>query len=138
MKSKIVLKDNGIFFNVFGGALFLYALLSTFNAASDIGFQLESMLANVALQVIFALLLPAILITAWFMNFVNENDSRTFKMVILIIKMTCMFPVIHFINIFVDLLKMENVAMIIYFSEAILSVFLIRKISNKMKALEEE
>lgn len=138
MKKKIVLKDNGFFFNIFGGMLFLWSMLSSYHAARSIGFIFENMMANVAIQVIFSLIFPLLLITAWFMNFVDENDSRTFKMAILMIQMTSMFPVIHFINVFVDFLKMQNIETGIYIAETMLIVLIIKKLYHKMKALEEQ
>jgi len=133
-----VLKDNGLFFNIFGGMLFLWSMLSTYHAARSIGFIFENMLANVAIQVIFVLILPLLLIMAWFMNFVDENDSRTFKMAILMVQMAFIFPVIHFINVFVDFFKMQNVETGIYIAEAMLTVLIIKKIYHKMKALEKQ
>lgn len=138
MKKKIVLKDNGFFFNIFGGMLFLWSMLSSYHAARSIGFIFENMMANVAIQVIFSLIFPLLLITAWFMNFVDENDSRTFKMAILMIQMTSMFPVIHFINVFVDFFKMQNIETGIYIAETMLIVLIIKKLYHKMKALEEQ
>lgn len=138
MKKKIVLKDNGFFFNIFGVMLFLWSMLSSYHAARSIGFIFENMMANVAIQVIFSLIFPLLLITAWFMNFVDENDSRTFKMAILMIQMTSMFPVIHFINVFVDFLKMQNIETGIYIAETMLIVLIIKKLYHKMKALEEQ
>lgn len=133
-----MLKDNGLFFNIFGGMLFLWSMLSTYHAARSIGFIFENMLANVAIQVIFVLILPLLLIMAWFMNFVDENDSRTFKMAILMVQMAFIFPVIHFINVFVDFFKMQNVETGIYIAEAMLTVLIIKKIYHKMKALEKQ
>lgn len=138
MKNKIVLKENGFFFNIFGTMLFLWSMISTYHAARSIGFTFESMLANIAIQIIFVLILPLLLITAWFMNFVNENDIRTFKMAILMVQMTFIFPVIHFINVFVDLLKIENVQIAIYIAETMIAVLILKKIYYKMKALEKQ
>lgn len=138
MKKKIVLKDNGFFFNMFGGMLFLWSMLSSYHAARSIGFIFENMIVNVTIQVIFVLILPLLLITAWFMNCVDENDSRTFKMAILMIQMASMFPVIHFINVFVDFFKMQNIETGIYIAEAMLTILIMKKIYYKMKALAEQ